>query len=457
MLVSNALQISLLVGLVAFGCCGNIGVAVLVFRTNLGSSHIALLAAIDLSLTVLGPGIMLVSHIVGPNWLGHDSLLCQSLSFLSTWALLSGLLVLLSLAVFLNRQKHCHKRKLHSLAIALFAGLLVSVLPFLGWSSFDGVPQLCTSLFRMNIQSISCYSIFYLLCSFVVLSITTTLSIRATRRGRLYHVQFFWKKHKIETRINEPEVTTWTESSTSFHSRLAVGTASRHSSFTVYSGRRSGMISAGNSPTVSSRASHHFPRPEGHFLGDQGDQGVASKEVPKPRLEELDTAAMAPSLNTRNAITASNCGHPLYPFTHSLSTRPVVRKIFKNPEILPVVNPFQKQRSISRFLLLRCCVSLICWLSLYTSTVLQLLTVHYPQELHVLFLLLLYIQSSTSPLLLLCDASYRKLCCRVVSAVFKSCSRDKSNPLSLTESRDMEYKVEGTHQAKLRSMKQLEL
>ena len=100
-----------------------------------------------------------------------------------------------------------------------------------------------------------------------------------------------------------------------------------------------------------------------------------------------------------------------------------IRRVFESPWFLPQFTALQQQRSLLRLLSLRCCMTLLCWLSLYATVVLQLSSVHYPQDLHMFIQWLIFTRSSISSLLPLCDASYRRALKRAANSVFKACAR----------------------------------
>ena len=101
-------------------------------------------------------------------------------------------------------------------------------------------------------------------------------------------------------------------------------------------------------------------------------------------------------------------------------------------------------------------MSLFCWLPLYVTVVLHLFSVHYPRELPEFIHWLIFIQSSISSLLPLCDASYRRALWAAHS-VFKACARRQKNHVDLCNSRDLERKVEGTEKVQLKHLVTLDV
>ena len=258
--VPSTLQVLLAVVLVLLGLCGNLVVPFVSYRTTLRGPHITVLAALDFTATLLGPGLTLVTLVIGPTWLEHDKPLCLSLSFLSSSLLITCVLVLFVLAVFCQNVEHniypdgrhrARRRQFVFLAVCLLSGLLLCVPPLLGWSSYNGLSFLHSCSVLDHVQVLSKCSVVYLAASFIVLSITNLLAVRAINRRPFYPMQLFWERHLLETKINDPEMTIAGLSALS-GSGTSIGQSSRTSSFST---RRSGLISARNSP-MGIRKSH---------------------------------------------------------------------------------------------------------------------------------------------------------------------------------------------------------
>jgi len=81
--VPSTVQLVVAITLALLGVCGNLVIPFVSYRKNLRCPHIILLAALDFTATLLGPGIMLVIHVIGPSWLENSKSLCHALTFLS--------------------------------------------------------------------------------------------------------------------------------------------------------------------------------------------------------------------------------------------------------------------------------------------------------------------------------------------------------------------------------------
>ncbi len=132
--IPSTVQLPLAIVLVLLGVCGNLVVPFVSYRTALRCPHITVLAALDFTATLLGPGFMLVAVVMGPSWLEHYKTLCQSLSCLSSLVLITSFLVLFFLAVFCLRVQHhiplagkrrSKREKYGFLAVFFFCGFAV--------------------------------------------------------------------------------------------------------------------------------------------------------------------------------------------------------------------------------------------------------------------------------------------------------------------------------------------
>ena len=495
--VPSTLQVALAVVLVLLGVCGNLVILFVCYRTTLRCPHITVLAALDLTATLLGPGVILLTIVIGPTWLEHDRTLCHSLSFVSCWMLFACFLVVFSLAVFcqkvkrddtrLGRERYVRRREFVYLALCLLTGLMLSIPPLAGWSSYNGLSFLHPCSLTNKSQSISNYSLVYLLTSFVVLSVTIVLVFRARKHRQSYPVQILWERHELETKINDPELTTTASSNTSsynsrsrtksIHSRIQSRIQSRNQS-RIHSRNqsrrssvrsRSGTILSFDSPMMSRKNSQMARALENSLLeiifrnargeNDAGEimSEAFSERSPSPvNSERKDSQSSSPSIQL--SIAASQASFPRAPFVISpkipcnVHALLYIRRVFQNPRFLPQFTALQQQRSLLRLLSLRCCVTLLCWLPLYATVVLQLSSVHYPHELLVFIQWLIFTRSSISSLLPLCDASYRRALKRAANSVFKACARRNETRADLSKSHDVELKIEGTEQVQLRNV-----
>ena len=143
--VPSTLQVLLATVLLLLGVFGNLVIPFVSYRTTLRCPHLTVLAALDFTATLFGPGVTLVTIVIGPTWLEHNKALCLSLSFLSSWTLITCFLVLFVLAVFCQKVRHnihpdgrscARRREFVFLASCLFTGLLLGVPPLLGWDSY---------------------------------------------------------------------------------------------------------------------------------------------------------------------------------------------------------------------------------------------------------------------------------------------------------------------------------
>ena len=475
LVVPSTLQLLLAIVLVLFGVFGNLAIPFISYRSNLRCPHVTVLAVLDFTATLIGPGTMLLTSIMGPTWLGHNNILCQSLGFLSSWAQITCFLVLFSLAVFCQKvqnriqsdQRRQDKRtELAFLVVCFLTGMLLGVVPLLGWSSYNGLllPQAC--ILGNSSKIFSNYSILYLACSFMTIVITILVAVRAIKRRRLYPVQLFWERHKLETRINDPEMTTNASSnSTSVKSSCKSGRSSRRSS--VLSSRRSGVMSSYSSP-MSVRKASTWSR------SLQGPSSVLLEILSRERAFDKQSGGngsdpcSAPEVRDHPAPSSASGmiehGYPGDPFV--ISSRvpykyPRLAKmknaVFKNPRFLPPYKGFQRQRSLSRLLMLRCFVRVFCWLPIYVLLVLQICSVNYPHQAHVFITWLIFTQSSISSLLPLCDATYRQAWRRAAYSWFKTCAVQNEKHLELSRARDVECRIEGSEQVQLRDVTPLEV
>jgi len=139
---------------------------------------------------------------------------------------------------------------------------------------------------------------------------------------------------------------------------------------------------------------------------------------------------------------------------HKFPALSAMKNHFQSMQALPQLSQFQQQPSLSRLLLLRCCVTAICWLPLYTIAVLQLSTALLPEELTVFSQWLVFIQSSIAPLFPLIDAGYKRSLRRAASSAFKVCAC--GNKADLHKSRDVEFKIEQTQRVRLSNVRPVE-
>ena len=445
-MVPSTLQVLLAVVLVLLGLCGNLVVPFVSYRTTLRGPHITVLAALDFTATLLGPGLTLVTLVIGPTWLEHNKPLCLSLSFLSSSLLITCVLVLFVLAVFCQKVQHniypdgrgrARIRQFVCLAVCLLSGLVMCVPPLLGWSSYNGLSFLHSCSLFEHVQGFSNYSILYLASSLFISLVAFLLAVRAVKPKGLYPINLFWGIHKQESRVNDPEITTENHSSSqpsttkSFRSRL--------------SSIASGMRSMVNSPMASRKSSFHS-RPLDSLV-----RGVLSST----QAHILSSAGTVPqvsgalSVPLGDAFVISNSVPWKFPML-------IRQRVFRDPRFLPQrLTAPQQQRSLSRLSSLRCFVTLLCWLPLYTKVVLDLSSVHYPQELHVVIQWLIFTQSSISSLLPMCDASFRRELRRIAYSVFNSCARRNKTTADLSKSHDVQFKIEGTEQVRLQHLEVL--
>ena len=367
--VPSTLQILLAIVLVLLGLCGNLVVPFVSYRTTLRGPHITVLAALDFTATLLGPGLTLVTLVIGPAWLEHNKPLCLSLSFLSSSLLITCVLVLLVFAAFCQKVQHnissdgrrrARIRQFVFLAVCLLSGLLMCVPPLLGWSSYNGLSFLQSCSLLDHVQDLSNYSILYLVSSLFISLVAFLLAVRAVKPKGLYPINFFWDIHKQGSKLNDPEMTTENHSSSqpsttrSFRSRL--------------SSILSGMQSVVNSPMASRKSSFHS-RP----LDSLARSVLASAQA--HILSSADTVpqksgALSVPLGDAFVISTS------VPWKFQMLIR---QRVFRDPRFLPKrLTAPQQQRSLSRLLSLRCFVTLLCWLPLYTKVILDLSSVQYP-------------------------------------------------------------------------------
>ena len=444
LVVPSTLQLLLAIVLVLFGVCGNLAIPFVYYHTTHRCPHITALAALDFVVTLLGPGLMVLTLVTGPAWLEHNKTLCQSLSFLSSWALITCFLVLFFLAVCCQKvqygvafpEKGRSKRRgcgVH--AMRLLAGLLVVVESLLGWSVFNDLHLVPSCSLLIHVQFASKSSVFQLVSSFIFLSGTIFLAARGMRKQRrLYPVQMFWERHKYEMKINDPEMTTVASVSSSNQSHAT--TRSNRSNWSRRSsGWRSGMLSVTASPLMSRKASQQSRLQENAVSIRQALLNVAllsfpgrgTREDVENRMRDITYPIAALQKNAeRKPRSASS---PQEPFVISpgipfdFPVFPVGKRVFKNPILLPHFITLQHQRSLSRLLLLKSCVTGLCWLPLYVAVALQLSSVEYPQELHFVIHWLIFLPSSISPLLSLYDADFgRRFLRPAVYYVLQTCA-----------------------------------
>ena len=491
--IPSTLQLLLASVLLLLGVCGNLVIPFVSYRTALRCPHIAVLAALDFAATLLGPGLILVTIVKGPTWLEHNQSLCRSLTFLSSGVPFSCLLVLFFLALFCQKVHHSshldgrhrvRRREFAFLALCLLTGLFWGVLPLMEWRSYQDLPFLHSCLLIK--RSISNYSLFYFASSFVVLLITILLALRAIKHRPVYAVQLFWKRHELDMKINDPELTTIGSSASASFSAW-VGNRSNltyHSArSSVSSHRRPGALSITSSPVLSRKPSQQFRALDINLIEIIYRNAQQSSNVSHPEnAGDKDTDEDMTGSNAEASVSPATSGRkeskrssqsssysgvqrdiPRDPFVISsripnkLPALPDRKKYFQSTRELPQVSNFQQQRTLSRLLLLRCCVTGLCWLPCYTIAVLQLLTVHYPEELHTYFQWLFFIQSSIASLFPLCDASYRQILKRAAYSVLKACASGDKGHADLYKTRDVEFKIEETQQVRLSDVRNIEI
>ena len=212
-------------------------------------------------------------------------------------------------------------------------------------------------------------------------------------------------------RINDPEATTvGSSNSTSVYepamSRFQPKQQSARS--TMSSNKRSDILSLGSSPELSRKSSRQVRELDKSILEillsniqqrniqDFSHSANASARDPGEQATSLKTdASVSPATlglkgSNRSSQSSSHSAilrdYPRDPFVissripHKFQVLSARKNHFQSMQALPRLSQFQKQRSLSRLLLLRCCVTAICWLPLYTIVVLQLSAVHLSQE-----------------------------------------------------------------------------
>ncbi len=486
--IPSTVQLLLTIVLVLLGVCGNLVVPFVSYRTALRCPHITVLAALDFTASLLGPGFMLVTIVMGPTWLKHNKTLCQRLSFLSSLVLITSFLVLFFLGVFCQNVQHhiplAGKRRSKRgrygfLAMCLLAGLLLGVQILLGWSVFNDLYLVpcCTFLTHAKLVPLKNSIPVYLVCSFVVLSILTIfLAVRAVKQRRMYPVKLLWERHKYEEKINDPEMTTVASISSSNQSHATIRSNrsywSRRSS-----GRLSGIFSVVASPLVSRKSSRRHTQEnvllevlwQAHLSvlrlpfaanGTNEEVGKEMSEMTSPAIALGKDVESTPSSTTsRSASTPPQDQAFVIPLHTpcNLPILPIRKRVFQSPSFLPQFKALQQQRSLSRLLLLQSCVTGLCWLPLYAAVVLLLSQVQYPQELHVFIQWLIFVPPSISPLFPLCDAGYRRVLRRAACSLLKTCTCGNQTETETAESRDVEFKVEGTQQVRLMAVRSLEI
>ena len=449
------IRLVVLVFLVVLGVFGNAGVPVLVHRAHLRSRHVTLLAALDFAATFIGPGVMLLSTVLGPRWLERNMPHCPSLAFLGTFTQTSCFVGLFCFALFCRKRRvalsHEAQRKvnkrhsLFSLAVAMATGLVLGIAPFLGWSSFSGLPWSCSPPFHGEAHvRISSYSLAYHLSSFLVLIATAVLSMRGVRRRRLYPLQRFWERHLLEMESNDPEVTT-TDSSNTTSNTLRSMTCCQ------VSGSRSSGASASNTP-MNPRKFSILPGVAGVTMSDTVGQ------IPRQRaLLSYPGNQRDPGARPKETAQALRLQFNSGSYRFGLSREPFVvrskKNLFRSPKLLPSFTLFQKQRFWSRFVVLRSCLSLACWTPLWTTALLQFFCRCCPNESHLVAQWLTYLPSSISPLLLMCGVGYRRACRRTACSILHTCSRRKRERVDLIVTRERTEQVRLNYVTPLDSQK----
>lgn len=488
--VSSTLQLLLAVVLFVLGVCGNLMIPFLSYSTTLSCPQTKVLTALDITATLLGPGLMLVTLTTGPACLEHNQSLFQALSFLCSCVQISCFLVLFFLALFCQKvhynahrdgKRRFIRREFAFVVVCLLTGLLWGVIPLFGWSSYQGLPFLHSCLFANRFHSISNYSLFYLVFSFVVLLITALLALRAKNFSPVYSVQFFWKRHESEMKINDPEVTTVGSSNNTsvYESRMSCFQPKQQSArSSVSAHRRPDVLSLGSSPVLSRKSSKQVRELDNSILEillsniqQRNIQGFSNSANASDRNPGEDTTSLKTGASVSPASSGLKGSHrSSQSSAHSailrdpfvISSRiphkyPVLsarKNHFQSMQALPQLSQFQQQRSLSRLVLLRCCVTAICWLPLYTIAVLQLSAAPFPQEFPVYSQWLVFIQSSIAPLFPLFDAGYRLSLRRAAFSALKACAC--GNKADLHKSHDVEFKIEQTQQVRLSNVRPIE-
>lgn len=442
--VPSTLQLLLAIVLLLFGVCGNLAILFVSYRTTLRCPDMIALALLDFVVTLLGPGLMLLTAVIGPTWLEHNKTLCQVLSFLSSWALITCFLVLFFLAVCYQKGQHSvtfpakrrSKRRgcgLH--AMRLLTGLLVVVDILLGWNVFNDLHLVRSCNLLIHVQFVSKGTALYLVSSFILLSITIFLAARGMRKHhRLYPVQMFWERHEYEMKITDPEMTTVASVSSSNQSHVTI-----RSNRSYWSRRssswRSGMLSVTASPLASRKVSQQSRLHENVASLRQALLNAALLSFPERGTGEdvgrkmSDMTYSVAALYKNAESKPRSASSPQGPFVISSGIPfdfpifPVGKRVFKNPRFLPHFKATQHQLSMSRLLLLKSCVTGVCWLPLYAAVGLKLSSVEYPQVLHLFIHWLIFLPSSISPLFSLCNANFgRRFLRRAAYYVLKTCA-----------------------------------
>ena len=318
----------------------------------------------------------------------------------------------------------------------LLTGLLLVADILLGWSVFKELHLVPPCNLLIHGQSVSKNSAFYLASSFIFLSITIFLAARGIREQyRLYPVQMFWETHECEVKMNDPEMTTVASISSSNQSKTTIRSNrsywSRRSS-----GWRSGILSVTASPLVSRRTSQQSRLRESVASLDRQSllnvallsfNGRGTGEDDGKKLGDMTYLVSALEKNAkRKPRSASSPQEPFVissgiPFNFPML--PIGRKVFKNPWSLPHFKALQHQRSLPRLLLLKSCVTGLCWLPLYVAFALLLSSVKYPQELRFFIHWLIFLPSSISPFFSLCGANFsRRILRRAAYYVLNTCA-----------------------------------
>ena len=318
--VPSTLQVLLATVFVLLGVCGNLVIPFVSYRTTLRGPHITVLAALDFTATLLGPGVMLVTTVKGPTWLEHNKSLCHSLSFLSSWILITCFLVLFVLAVFCQNLwgQNIDPGRAHYARRMEFETKIND-------------PELTTAA-------------------------SSNTSFRNSRsRTKSIH-------SRIQSRIQSRN-----------QSRIHSGNQSRRSSVRSRSGTilsfDSSMISRKNSQmacalenslleTISRNACENDTgQVMSEALSERSPTPVNSerKDSPSPiNSERKDSQSSSPSIQL--SIAASQASFPRDPFVispkipYNVHAFLYIRRVFQSPQFLPQFTALQRQRSLLRLL-----------------------------------------------------------------------------------------------------------
>ena len=473
-IVPSTLQLLLASALVLLGVSGNLAIPFISYRSTLRCPHITVLAVLDFTATLLGPGLSLVTLVTDPVWWEHNKTLCQSLNLLSSWVHITSLLVLFFLAVFcqkiqlqfpFTRKRQAKRRVVVFLAMNLSMGFLFSLPPIVGWSSYNGLPQSHSHILFNYDQTPSNYSILYLGCSFALHSVTIFLAIKALRHRRWYPVLLLWERHICEMKINDPEMTT----ATSSRSSQSRGTSrSNRSYWSRRSSGRSGVTSVTATPLASRKSSYQSRLHQENLLLEvllrQGNLDGKSLTTPGTGANGGTGKKMNVFAHPVNSLVKEaewetrRPSNPRDPFAISsrISHKLPRKRVFQNPRvILPPFTSLKQRQSLSRYLVLKSSVAMLSWLPTYFSVALQLTSVHSSQGLGPLLPWLIFFQSSLSSLVPLCDAGYRLVLFKSAYSILKACVITKKT--QSIESDDVEFKLEGTRHVRLIHIRPLQI